>query len=307
MISDLFKRYRCEISSKNGIYNIKCPKEDLDVSFKWDTKLDLGLVLKLDIGKFISVITNGIKLDRETTYNNELITDFINAHFIKMSPDAKLNSILEYVNGLTQYDGQAKIIQSPSMINLAKMYFSTEAEWRFYLRSAVEQGYINRRVLSPSDGTSPQTEYNLTVSGLSRIIKINEGKDSQQCFVAMAFTTEMDKIYYEAIQPALTECGFKAYRVSEDNQKSDQTINDAILIGIKKSRFTIADFTLHRNGVYFEAGYALGRGQKVIYSCKDDQMTNAHFDTRNYQHILWVDAKDFKEKLINRIEAFIKD
>lgn len=59
--------------------------------------------------------------------------------------------------------------------------------------------------------------------------------------------------------------------------------------------------------MYFEAGYALGRGQKVIYICKEDDIINAHFDTRNYQHILWTDKVDLRQKLIDRIDAFVKD
>ena len=68
-----------------------------------------------------------------------------------------------------------------------------------------------------------------------------------------------------------------------------------------------SNFTLQRPGVYFEAGYALGRGQKVIYICKEDDIINAHFDTRNYQHILWTDKVDLRQKLIDRIDAFVKD
>jgi hypothetical protein len=58
--------------------------------------------------------------------------------------------------------------------------------------------------------------------------------------------------------------------------------------------------------VYFEAGYALGRGLKVIYTCREDQIDEAHFDTRNYPHILWKDADELKKKLIDKIEVFIK-
>ena len=63
----------------------------------------------------------------------------------------------------------------------------------------------------------------------------------------------------------------------------------------------------YKAGVYFEAGYALGRGQKVIYTCKKDDISNAHFDTRNYQHIVWETADDLKQKLIDKINAFVLD
>ena len=67
----------------------------------------------------------------------------------------------------------------------------------------------------------------------------------------------------------------------------------------------IADFTEHRNGVYFEAGFGRGLGLEVIYTCKKDEIENAHFDTRQNQHILWSNHEDLLEQLIFRINALI--
>jgi len=102
------------------------------------------------------------------------------------------------------------------------------------------------------------------------------------------------------------ESDFEPYIVFNQHPESDVTINDEILAGIKKAKFTIADFTYHKAGVYFEAGYALGRGQKVIYTCREDNIGTAHFDTRNYQHLVWKDGADLKKKLMDKIEVFIK-
>ena len=147
----------------------------------------------------------------------------------------------------------------------------------------------------------------ITVEGLTALAKINEQKNSRYCFVAMSFDSTLKSAYSQAIAPAIRETGFLPLIVSEEHVESDKTINDAILAGIKKARFTIADFTQHRPGVYFEAGYALGRGQKVIYTCREDDIKNAHFDLRNNQHILWRESEDFKKKLVDKIEAFIKE
>jgi len=76
----------------------------------------------------------------------------------------------------------------------------------------------------------------------------------------MSFDTEMIKIYNEWIELSIRESDFEPYIVFNQHPESDVTINDAILAGIKKAKFTIADFTYHKSGVYFEAGYALGRG-----------------------------------------------
>jgi nucleoside 2-deoxyribosyltransferase len=146
----------------------------------------------------------------------------------------------------------------------------------------------------------------LSLKGWELAEKRDKGKQSKIVFVAMSFDEEMFKIYNEGIEPAIRESGFNAYIVSEQQIASDITINDAILVGIKKAKFTIADFTHHKAGVYFEAGYALGRGQKVIYTGKEDHIGTAHFDTRNYQHLVWKDGADLKKKLMDKIEVFIK-
>lgn len=67
----------------------------------------------------------------------------------------------------------------------------------------------------------------------------------------------------------------------------------------------IADVTEQKQGVYFEAGYALGLGIPVIWSCRKDDLKNVHFDTRQYNHILWESEEDYAEKLYNFICAII--
>jgi nucleoside 2-deoxyribosyltransferase len=74
---------------------------------------------------------------------------------------------------------------------------------------------------------------------------------------------------------------------------------------LKKSKFVIADFTQQRQGVYFEAGFALGQGKQVIYLCSEADFEHCHFDTNHYPHIKYKDHNDLKIQLIKRIEAWI--
>lgn len=90
-----------------------------------------------------------------------------------------------------------------------------------------------------------------------------------------------------------------------DLKEHNEKICDTIIAKIRKSRFMVADFTGLRGGVYFEAGYALGLGLPVIWTCKNDHKDELHFDTRQYNHILWIDESDLYEKLRRRIEATI--
>jgi hypothetical protein len=312
MLSDLFKPYECLIAKTAGIpvasYRLKCGMINLDQAFSWYMEDSLEATLKNNVEKLMSVLSNGARLDYRAVYDKQKLLDFIDNNYVTLTPDAKLNSILEFISHQTKYDGQTVPMPTPHPIKVAQMYFKNGKEWRFYLLSAVEQNLVKRVVVEMEEPGAPvRHNYALTVTGLSRLISVTEGRDSRFCFIAMAFESDMFEVAELAIKPALSNCGFKHIIVSDEHVDSDKTINDAILAGIKRSRFTIADFTYHRGGVYFEAGFALGRGQKVIYTCRDDHMNKAHFDIRNYQHIVWTDAEDFKVKLINKIEAFIKE
>ena len=74
---------------------------------------------------------------------------------------------------------------------------------------------------------------------------------------------------------------------------------------IRRSRFVVADFTGQRGGVYFEAGYALGLGLRVIWLCRDGELKDVHFDTRQYNFLVWKAGEyaDLAKRLQNRIEA----
>ena len=74
---------------------------------------------------------------------------------------------------------------------------------------------------------------------------------------------------------------------------------------IKESRFLIADVTEQRQAVYFEAGYAMGIGLPVIWTCKESDIKKCCFDTRQYNHIFWKDAEDLRTQLKERILATI--
>ncbi len=82
-------------------------------------------------------------------------------------------------------------------------------------------------------------------------------------------------------------------------------IDDLIIAEIRKSGLLVADFTKQRGGVYFEAGFAMGLGIPVIWTCRSDDVEKLNFDTRQYNHIIWTDADDLKKKLQLRIEASI--
>jgi hypothetical protein len=82
-------------------------------------------------------------------------------------------------------------------------------------------------------------------------------------------------------------------------------IDDEIIAQIRRSRFLVADFTGHRAGVYFEAGFALGLNLPVIWSCSRDHIPELHFDIRQFNCIDWSKPDELADRLQNRIESVI--
>lgn len=138
-------------------------------------------------------------------------------------------------------------------------------------------------VKNASDGTI--ITLNLTHSGLTKTIELTEhGEKSNKCFIAMSFDSST-KPARESIRKALLVTGYEAVIIDEQIIDSERTINDEIIASLKKCKFCIADFSLHSKGVYFESGFALGQGKKVIYTCSREEFENAHFDIRPLQHL----------------------
>ena len=127
--------------------------------------------------------------------------------------------------------------------------------------------------------------------------------NSQIGFCAMWFNKDVLPIWTNAIQPAIVNAGYDAKRI--DTHEHNNRIDDEIIAMIRRSKFMIADFTGQRGGVYFEAGFALGLGLQVIWTCEKSELENNHFDTRQYNFVTWEEGKldEFKANLQNRIEA----
>lgn len=148
------------------------------------------------------------------------------------------------------------------------------------------------------------------VAGYSLIEQSVTNPDSSQCFVAMWFDPRMNEAFENGIRPAIEEDrGYSALRI--DRQEFVGKIDDEIIAEIRRSRFLVADATNGddgaRGGVYYEAGFAHGLGLPVIFTCRNDMIDKVHFDTRQFNHIVWESPDDLRKQLANRIGSVLGD
>jgi hypothetical protein len=108
---------------------------------------------------------------------------------------------------------------------------------------------------------------------------------SNRAFVAMWFDPQMDDAYTLGIAPALSDAGYTPVRV--DREHYNDKIDDKIIAEIRRSGLVVADFTGERGGVYYEAGFARALGLLVVSTVRKDHIARLHFDTRQYNHIVW--------------------
>jgi len=133
----------------------------------------------------------------------------------------------------------------------------------------------------------------------------------------MWFNESMDSIYEHGFERGIRDAGYDPVRI--DKKDHINKIDDEIIADIRRSRFIVADFTsemialgetqthIPRGGVYFEAGYAMGRDIPVVWTCRKDMIDLIHFDTRQFNHITWETPEDLAKQLQTRIEAVIGD
>lgn len=149
-----------------------------------------------------------------------------------------------------------------------------------------------------------QGDFHLTPNGWRKVEELRRTQpDSDQAFVAMWFDEKLNDVYNHGFKPALEATGFKPMKVDEEEHNGK--IDDLIIAEIRRSGLVVADFTDNRGGVYFEAGFAMGLAIPVIWTCRDTDIDAVHFDTRQYNHIVWKDAEDLLIQLERRIEATI--
>lgn len=174
-------------------------------------------------------------------------------------------------------------------------YASGFEEFVFYLQALEKRGLVD----STTDG-----QIEITPDGWDYLDRhASDLEEKTQGFVAMSFSDEMRPMRTDAIEPAIRHAGYTAYRIGEEPH-SDNIIF-RIMAEIKNSRFVVADVTEQKNGIYFEAGYALGLGLPVIWCVQEDDAKNVHFDTAQYNQTRWKSPQELQEVLFDYICAII--
>lgn len=222
--------------------------------------------------------------------------------FLKTIPTpsfhVRADKLLLNLEKLTSYAGEPLELKDPWLSMSWALNIDELREILEYLTST--------HYLLDAGSTIDNTRLKIGAQGwayLDSLQKMNQ--QSQQGFVAMWFSEGMQQVYDEAISAGIVKAGYLPHRV--DLREHNEKIDDEIIAQIRRSRFVLADFTGHRGGVYYEAGFAKGLGLEVIWSCREDDLEKLHFDIRQYNCITWQQDKlgEFATRIKNRVEAVL--
>lgn len=213
----------------------------------------------------------------------------------------RLDKTLQNLSRLSEFPGKAVKLEES---NFPLAYSENEEAFQFVLQQLSYEGFIEDPDAKNRKVVDVPCSARLTAKGWARIAELERQApaDSKQAFVAMWFDDSTNSIY-DAMAKAIEESAFKPMRI--DAKEHNNKICDEIVAEIRKSQFLVADFTGQRGGVYFESGFAMGLGMPVIYTCKKADLVNTHFDTRQYNYVVWEDEEDLYKKLKARILATI--
>lgn len=229
-------------------------------------------------------------LESPINFPYENLDAFKKSFNIPKTVPEKADYLLSFFNQRTSFGGERIRLNSE---DYSIAFCTNEIEFEYLLRYLQDMEYIKKE---------GQTNYQLTHTGFRKAEELlHKRPKGDQCFVAMSFAAELNDVFINGIDKAISAANYRTMRV--DKEQHNNKIDDKIISEIRKSSLLIADVTMHRQGVYFEAGFAMGLEIPVIWMCSETDKNNIHFDTRQYNHIIWKDAEDLKEQLFNRIQA----
>jgi hypothetical protein len=231
------------------------------------------------------------------TINTENFDSLIESISYPLSPLKKMNDALLF---FMKKHNRADELIDPNLATDYPLVIAHDAyEFRYFLETLEKQGLLEA---PENTGGIHFGRIRLTPKGWERALELQKSQiDSDQAFVAMSFSSEFNDAWQNGFKPALEAVGFHPYRVDQDEYNG--RIDDKIITEIQHSGLLVADFSGHRQSVYFEAGFAKGLGIPVIWTCRESDIGEAHFDTRQYNHVLWNNPDEILLRLKLRVES----
>jgi hypothetical protein len=256
-----------------------------------------GSILRRGVGDAKRALLSGWVREQNNSGSVPMITSDVVENVLQRSPppvaDRAFALLKEAERGLSVLGAQFNI-NEPRF--LSATYSTNQDDVVFLVHTLKDHGYMDFQTMGGDCTILPMGYMKLDE------LRSRQGT-STQGFIAMWFDNSLNDAYENGLQVGVLNAGYNPLRI--DQVEHVNRIDDEIVRQINASQFVVADFTGHRGGVYFEAGYALGKGIPVFWSCRKSDMADLHFDIRQFNCIDWDSSKDLATRLAARIEAVL--
>ena len=194
---------------------------------------------------------------------------------------------------------------------LSTGFCASKHELLFCLKYLVSKGWIEEGQPQPArKGQRPAANgltYFLTPAGWAELDRtpISSGREAQ---AAVSFAdSESSPIWAKGFAEGLHRAGYQALRI--DARLQNGKLSDEALVALRRSKLLVADLTALPPLSLFEAGFAMGIGIPVFWTCEEGDMHDKRvpLDLRQQTLITWnrTHPELFALRLANRVEAMI--
>jgi len=292
-------KYSITPEIKTDVLRIHCPVCS-DFLITADANLDIQ---SLSIQE--KCLLSGLTRERSETGLPLMIATDVIESLLELAPKRvfeKAMKLLAAIDRKTHWFGEDVAVHYGTDYSLA--YAQNSNEFKAIRDYLCERGLLKSSKAGDMHG---KQTLSLLADGIAELEKHQQmNLDSHKAFVAMWFTEEnnLKQVYSDQIAPGIREAGYEPMRI--DFKEHNNDVVAEILSEIRQSRFLVSDFTGQRNGVYFEAGFAMGLSLPIIWMCHEDEIEKCAFDTNHFNHITWKsDETDLSARVRNRIIATI--
>lgn len=273
---------------KNAIMNFTTTiYDDLDLNYKPDFDCEMKYDLKYCYFYSIKSLCNSLNIDIQK------FEHFVKYFEVEDSIYLKGYPIKEIIREMYKNFDIYEFIVGIFAIN---DYFYTENDLD-YAYFGYEKHYFSTKL---------RKEINDVLIKLE-LLELIDFMSKKNVFIAMKFKNETVEEARNVIKNVIISKNLNP--IIMDELEHNEIIMEKLPSMIDDSIFVIADFTLQSPGVYFEAGYALGRDKEVICCVSKNDYDNKkiHFDIKPRNLLVWVNSDDLRENLSTRVESILNN
>lgn len=144
------------------------------------------------------------------------------------------------------------------------------------------------------------------------VVSDKDVEDREKCFIIQPLDDIFKKRCEEHFKPAIEQAGLRPYRVDEHYDSAHLLRIDTIYEEIQNSSVCLADITRDNPNVWYEFGFADGKGIPVVLICEAQAREHLPFDVNQrdvffYRAVSESERFDLREQITRRIRRAIKD